>query len=349
MDRNPDRRGWSVLRPSAPAGERAGSLTLVASLHPGGLSGRALQTPALAAGQSYYHSTSRAANMLVVGLTGGIASGKSTVSSLLVKKHGIPLIDLDVLAREVVHPKDPSGTLQKLVAHFGPEILNEEDGTLNRAALGRLAFGSGNDRARKTLNRITHTAIRKRMAWLILRNYLSGKKVTVVDTPLLIEAGLWKWFGLAVVVWCSPEDQLSRMLSRDSSKGLTQSDAESRLESQLALNKKLPYADIVLDNSSALTQGSSASKRTDAGASEALEAQVSDMVRSWRSAYSGLFGTLYWLAQWLCPPFALLTASVCIISRRAAVSKRLSQAEDSDQQASERRRSGSSGDPRAST
>lgn len=136
--------------------------------------------------------------MLVVGLTGGIASGKSTVSNLLRDKHRIPLIDLDVLAREVVSPSDSSGTLKKLVSHFGRSILNA-DGTLNRPALGRMCFG--NEPNRKVLNKITHTAIRKRMAWLLFWNYVRGVKVTVVDTPLLVEAGLWMWCGQAVVVW----------------------------------------------------------------------------------------------------------------------------------------------------
>lgn len=142
--------------------------------------------------------------MLVVGLTGGIASGKSTVSSLLRDKHRIPLIDLDVLAREVVRPEDPSRTLSRLVAHFGRSILRPEgeDGTLvlDRPTLGRLCFG--NEENRKVLNRITHGAIRKRMVRKLIWSWLvKGEKVVVVDTPLLVEAGLWKWCGLAVLAW----------------------------------------------------------------------------------------------------------------------------------------------------
>jgi dephospho-CoA kinase len=136
--------------------------------------------------------------MLIVGLTGGIASGKSTVSSLLQNKHHLPLIDLDLLAREVVRPTDSSRTLSKLVAHFGSGIL-QEDGTLDRPVLGRQVFR--NEEERKVLNAITHRAIRKRMAWTLLWNWVRGVKVTVVDTPLLIEAGLWRWCGELVVVW----------------------------------------------------------------------------------------------------------------------------------------------------
>lgn len=137
--------------------------------------------------------------MLIVGLTGGIASGKSTVSRLLTEKHQIPLIDLDILARQVVSPSDPSGTLTKLVSHFGQEILNA-DGTLNRPVLGRLCFGT-NETNRKILNSITHSAIRKRMVWILFWNWIKGYKITVVDTPLLVEAGLWAWCGSAIIVW----------------------------------------------------------------------------------------------------------------------------------------------------
>jgi len=136
--------------------------------------------------------------MLIVGLTGGIASGKSTVSTLLKSKHQVPLIDLDVLARQVVSPADSSQTLSHLVSHFGDEILHS-DGSLNRPHLGRLCFG--NEENRKVLNRITHRAIRRRMAWLLFWNWIKGEKVTVVDTPLLIEAGMWKMCGELVIVW----------------------------------------------------------------------------------------------------------------------------------------------------
>ncbi|PWN18987.1 CoaE-domain-containing protein [Microstroma glucosiphilum] len=276
--------------------------------------------------------------MLIVGLTGGIASGKSTVSSLLQDKHHLPLIDLDLLAREVVRPTDSSRTLSKLVAHFGSGIL-QEDGTLDRPVLGRLVFG--NEQERKVLNAITHRAIRKRMAWTLLWNWVKGVKVTVVDTPLLIEAGLWRWCGELVVVWCSPEDQLSRMLSRDGPKGLTEDEAQSRLSSQWPLRSKLPYADVVLDNSSALTSSSSTSPSEGGGASEILTAQVGDLVRSWRGYYGGVFGTLYWLAEWLVPPFGLLMAALTLVSRWGKVKTRLRESEESDQQAVERRSIGS--------
>lgn len=130
-----------------------------------------------------------------MGLTGGIASGKSTVSRII-REHGIPLIDLDEIARTVVRKNSP--TLKRLVIEFGPTIL-EADGTLNRAALGRLAFR--NKESTRALNRITHSAIRRVMAWRLLCLWLTGCKRVVVDTPLLIEAGLYKWCAEVVIVW----------------------------------------------------------------------------------------------------------------------------------------------------
>ena len=172
--------------------------------------------------------------MLVVGLTGGIASGKST-ASYLISNHpaGIPIIDLDLLAREVVEPGQPA--LAALRSAFGPTVINEADGTLNRAELGRLAFAS--PEKTKVLNKITHGAIRRRMVWKLIGYWVRGYKVVVVDTPLLVEAGLWKFCGELVLVYCRRQDQLTRMLARDGqSKGLTEADAKQRLEALLTAN-----------------------------------------------------------------------------------------------------------------
>lgn len=135
----------------------------------------------------------------------------------------------------------------------------------------------------------------------------------------------------------SPEDQLSRMISRDAGNGLTEDDARSRLASQWELRKKLPFADVILDNSSALTSNNI----THGGASEVLSAQVADLVRSWRRSYSGLYGTLYWLATWLIPPFGLFVGLLCVWERRQRVKRRLREAEESDSQAVHRRSVGS--------
>jgi dephospho-CoA kinase len=136
--------------------------------------------------------------MLVVGLTGGIASGKSTVSSLLSSApHSLPLVDLDILAREVVLPN--SRTLRKLEQVFGSDIINPDDGSLDRPKLGKIIFND--ESQRKRLNAIIHPAIRRRLARRLFWYWIRGEKVVVVDAPLLIEAGLWKLAGKIVLVY----------------------------------------------------------------------------------------------------------------------------------------------------
>lgn len=267
--------------------------------------------------------------MLVVGLTGGIASGKST-ASYLISHHpaGIPIIDLDVLAREVVEPGQPA--LAALRSTFGPSVINSADGTLNRAELGRLAFAS--PEKTKLLNKITHGAIRKRMIWKLISYWIRGHKVVVVDTPLLVEAGLWKFCGELVLLYCRREDQLTRMLKRDGkSKGLTEADAKQRLEAQLPLDDKLVYADTILDNSANLServeeqhnvQVPEWTKRLENETSLALQVQVDRMVARWVDSYSGL-KSFNWLLQWLVPPYGLLTGAWRAWSRTSAVKAKL--------------------------
>lgn len=132
---------------------------------------------------------------IVIGLTGGIATGKSTVSKLL-KAARIPIIDADIIARQVVEPGTPA--LAKIQATFGNEVLFP-DGSLDRKKLGTIIF---NDEVkRKQLNKIVHPAVRKAMLWQMLSYWIKGYKYCVMDVPLLIEGGLWKLVGLVVVVY----------------------------------------------------------------------------------------------------------------------------------------------------
>lgn len=118
--------------------------------------------------------------------------------SSLLQAHKIPLIDLDHLARLAVSPD--SHALSALVAHFGQAILLP-DGSLNREALGAIVFA--NDKQRAKLNSIVHPAIRRLLAWELVKAWFRGEKVCVVDAPLLVEAGLWMFCGAIIVVyWC---------------------------------------------------------------------------------------------------------------------------------------------------
>jgi dephospho-CoA kinase len=131
----------------------------------------------------------------VIGLTGGIATGKSTVSTLLKASH-IPVVDADVIAREVVEPG--THALAEIVREFGSEIL-KPDGTLDRPKLGSIIFSD--EAKRKRLNAIVHPAVRRGMFWAVIRHWWHGEKVCVVDVPLLIESKLYPYVGRVVVVY----------------------------------------------------------------------------------------------------------------------------------------------------
>ena len=118
--------------------------------------------------------------------------------SALLSASGIPIIDADLLAREAVVPG--SRAFSQIVASFGPEIILP-DGSLDRKKLGAIIFND--DAKRKKLNSIVHPAVTRAILWHILKFWIRGKRMCVVDVPLLIEGGLWKWMGRVVVVyWC---------------------------------------------------------------------------------------------------------------------------------------------------
>jgi dephospho-CoA kinase len=133
----------------------------------------------------------------VIGLTGGIASGKSTVSSLLSTTHRLPIIDADVIARDVLAPGTSGFRL--VVAHFGPDRVLRPDGTLDRAAIGDIVFQDKDER--QWLNGVVHPRVRRAMAWAVLGCWWRGEWAVVLDVPLLIEAGLYRWVGETVVVY----------------------------------------------------------------------------------------------------------------------------------------------------
>ena len=178
--------------------------------------------------------------MRVIGLTGGIATGKSTVSRMLAEK-GLPIVDADLIAREVVEPGKPA--YREIVQTFGGEIL-QADGTLNRKLLGKLVFG---DPARlQTLNQITHPRIREEIEGRLQALRDKGIKLAVLDAPLLIEANLQPLVDEVWVVTCPRELQIKRLQERDN---LSVPEAEARIKAQMPLEEKIKYAQRVIDNS----------------------------------------------------------------------------------------------------
>lgn len=176
-----------------------------------------------------------------IGLTGGIATGKSTVSSLLAQR-GALLIDADRIAREVVLPGHP--VLEQVVAHFGQAIL-QEDGFLDRKKLGEIIFADAEQR--KILESFIHPAVRAEMRRK-MEEYEQEypRKLVVADIPLLYESGLESMFEQVMVVYVPREVQLERLMKRD---GLMAEQAESRLLAQWDIEWKKQKADIIIDNS----------------------------------------------------------------------------------------------------
>lgn len=176
-----------------------------------------------------------------IGLTGGIATGKSTVSALLVAK-GALLIDADAIAREVMLPGH--SVLAAVIQHFGQAVMNS-DGTLHRKKLGEIVFGDPVQR--QALNDITHPAIREEMR-LRMKAFEREQpdKLVLADIPLLYESGLKNLYEEIMVVYVPRDVQLQRLMLRD---GLTEEQAGLRLSAQMDIEQKRSMADIVIDNS----------------------------------------------------------------------------------------------------
>jgi len=177
---------------------------------------------------------------MLIGLTGGIASGKSLVAGEL-KRLGAYLIDADEIAREVVKRGLPA--YSEIVKEFGEKILNP-DKTINRKELGRIVFS--NPELRKRLEQITHPRIRKKIeAEISAIKAKNPKAVIVVDAALLIEGGLYKKMDKVIVVCADEKTQIKRLTERD---GLAIEDAKNRIASQMPLKEKRRYADFVIEN-----------------------------------------------------------------------------------------------------
>jgi dephospho-CoA kinase len=173
-------------------------------------------------------------------LTGGIASGKSTVGALL-RELGAPVVDADELARKVVEPGKPA--FDEVVKAFGPGVV-APDGTLDRKKIGDLVFAD--PEARKRLNAITHPRIALAAHDDIAAQIAAGEKVVIYEAALLVETGLNNVLDGLIVVSVPADVQLTRLMARD---GIDEAAAVARLAAQYPLAKKLAVATEVIDNS----------------------------------------------------------------------------------------------------
>ena len=177
--------------------------------------------------------------MFKIGLTGGIASGKSTVLTYF-KDKGIPYIDADIVAREVVEPGTKG--LEAVVDAFGTDVLRD-DGTLNREALGAIIFH--NEKKRQQLNACLKEHIQNRIMELTAHYEALHTPVLLYDIPLLIEG---EWYIMMDEVWLvyvNESTQIERLMNRN---GFTKEDALARIKSQMRLDDKRTYADVIIDN-----------------------------------------------------------------------------------------------------
>ncbi|PED07067.1 dephospho-CoA kinase [Bacillus pseudomycoides] len=182
---------------------------------------------------------------IVIGLTGGIASGKSTVSQMFRELH-LPVIDADIIAREVV--EQGKEAYKEIVDVFGEEIL-QADGELDRPKLGSIVFH--NEEKRLRLNKIVHPAVRKEMNVQKDMYIKEGMQAVVLDIPLLFESKLTSLVDQILVVAVAPSTQLERLMKRN---GFIEEEAKARIDSQMPLAEKITLADKVIYNDGTITE-----------------------------------------------------------------------------------------------
>lgn len=197
-------------------------------------------------------------NMLKIGLTGGIASGKSTVAKMISNYH-IPIVDADKIARQVVEPGEP--VFCQIIETFGEDLILP-DGNLNRKKLGDMIFN--NKEKRETLNQMIHPKIGETMMRKVKQYEESHQKSVVLDIPLLFESKLTHLVDKILLVYVNDDLQTKRLMERNH---LTLEEAKSRITSQLPLFQKKAMSDYIIDNS---------------GSREETQKQVHDVLKLWR-------------------------------------------------------------------
>ncbi|CCH41618.1 hypothetical protein BN7_1159 [Wickerhamomyces ciferrii] len=228
--------------------------------------------------------------MLIVGLTGGIAAGKSTVSNKLKNDYHLTIVDADVIAKQVQEPGNSA--YKKVVEYFGPKVetLLLPDGKIDGPTLGKYVFANKDEL--KVLNGIVHPAVRYEIFKQILWAYVTLNRLVILDVPLLFEAGLDKICGSTIAVVCKEDVQIERLLARNSH--LTLDDAHKRINSQMSNHLRIRKADYVIDNSSSLSD---------------LNSQVEGTVQRVKPSL------IVYLLE-LIPPFAILSAFGNFVIRR---------------------------------
>lgn len=181
----------------------------------------------------------------IIGLTGSIASGKSTVSAMF-SSLDIPVVDADVISRTVVEPGEKA--YDEIVAQFSRRILLP-DNTINRSELGRIVFTD--EAKREQLNAIVHPAVREKMLGRRDTYVKKGYRCVVLDIPLLFESKLTHFVDTTLLVYVNESLQLNRLMKRD---GYTEQEALERIRSQISMEEKRNLADMVLDNSGTTEQ-----------------------------------------------------------------------------------------------
>ena len=187
--------------------------------------------------------------MRLIGLTGGIGTGKTTVSNYLARTHNLPVWDADIYARRAVEPDSP--VLDTLVDRYGSELLLP-DGSLDRPALGNIIFHNLTER--RWVEAQIHPFVRDRFREncdALRKTPSPGEPTAVLAVPLLLEAEMTDLATEIWVVYCSPEQQKRRLIERHGS-SLTSAQIQARIDSQMPLEEKCRRADVVLDNSSTL-------------------------------------------------------------------------------------------------
>lgn len=187
----------------------------------------------------------QADTFVIVGLTGGIASGKSTVANMLADL-GARIIDADVIARKIVEPGEPAW--KDIRETFGEEVFHDDD-TLNREALGEVVFGD--PEARKKLETITHPRIGQRMMERAQQIRSEGHDWVIYDAALIVENGIHEWLDSLIVVAADRDVQVKRVIERDK---MSRDQAVQRLDAQMPLEEKVAVADYVIDNNGTLGQ-----------------------------------------------------------------------------------------------